>query len=222
MKIGVLLVLCFSVLLMGCASTHDKSSARLELKRMRIPFNKESFFRNVRANKPNIVDLFLKAGFDPSAVTNYGDTALHLAAETGAVEIVELLVHHEAVDSRNSNHETPLMVAARTANCDCLELLLRLGANVNATDEAGQTALMLAAAGRRRSPPDSPHASVSPWPTPEVKEIKRRYYQSVKVLIAYGADLNAKMRTGRSALDLAGLSGQPEIIDLLKTAGAER
>ena len=116
------------------------------------------------------------------------------------------------------------MVAARTANCDCLELLLRLGANVNATDEAGQTALMLAAAGRRRSPADSPHAhaSESPWPTPEVKEIKRRYYQSVKVLIAYGADLNAKMRTGRSALDLAGLSGQPEIIDLLKTAGAER
>src|SRR5213594_3938690 len=29
MKIGVLLVLVFSVLLMGCASTYDKSSARL-------------------------------------------------------------------------------------------------------------------------------------------------------------------------------------------------
>jgi uncharacterized protein len=73
--------------------------------------------------------------------------------------------------------------------------LIENGADVNALDRYGQTALMLAAHDGCR--------------------------EIVEILIAHGADLNITAKFGLSALMLAVLSGQVEIAHLLTKAGAD-
>jgi len=71
--------------------------------------------------------------------------------------------------------------------------LIKAKADVNATNEL-YTALMLAS--------ENGHMEV------------------VKVLLAAGADVNVKSRTGNTALSQATEQGHSEIIELLKKAGA--
>ncbi len=75
-------------------------------------------------------------------------------------------------------------------------MLLDRGADVHATDRAGRTLLMLAAAS------DALPVDV------------------VKTLIARGVDVNAKAPTGDTALGLARLHGRTAVVDALTAAGA--
>ena len=72
--------------------------------------------------------------------------------------------------------------------------LLDRGADVNARDRHGQTAVMLAA-----------HAG---------------YREVVETLVAHGADLNVTAKFGLSALMLAIISGHEEVARFLARAGA--
>jgi uncharacterized protein len=73
--------------------------------------------------------------------------------------------------------------------------LLHRGADVDARDRYGQTALMLAA-----------HAG---------------YREVVETVIEHGANLNVTAKFGLSALMLAVIAGHPEIARLLARAGAD-
>jgi hypothetical protein len=75
--------------------------------------------------------------------------ALSRAAENGSTEVVEYLVSQrvdleEIVDNRR---DTPLMRAAALGHKDEVEVLLKHGANVNATNKYGQTAAVVASWG---------------------------------------------------------------------------
>lgn len=66
-------------------------------------------------------------------------TAIHAAAARGDVHVLQVLLDYGAsVRIRNSLGETPLHVAKNPA---CVELLVKYGADVNAVDHAGATAL---------------------------------------------------------------------------------
>jgi ankyrin repeat protein len=73
--------------------------------------------------------------------------------------------------------------------------LLQRGANIDARDRYGQTALMLAA-----------HAG---------------HREVVETLIAHRADLNVTAKFGLSALMLAIVAGHPDVARLLANAGAD-
>ena len=73
--------------------------------------------------------------------------------------------------------------------------LLRAGAEVNARDRHGQTALMLAA--------------------------HRGYREMVEVLVEGGADLNVTAKFNLSALMLAIIAGHAEVARVLARAGAD-
>lgn len=110
-------------------------------------------------NAVEIVGLLLDAGADPEAdeISCYGGKPLHWASEH-APGTVELLLRRGAqVDSRNvkpgGHFEgcTPLIMNATQDN-DCAEvaeLLLAAGADVNAVDAQGRSALDHAVAGQR-------------------------------------------------------------------------
>lgn len=74
--------------------------------------------------------------------------ALHRAARHGYTEDVEalLLEYPSLLEARHGRSQwTPLMTAARTGQCYMVEMLLSRGAEIDAVDIDGYTALQLAA-----------------------------------------------------------------------------
>lgn len=88
----------------------------------------------------------LSADANPGLATINGTTALGAAVLGGHRDAVKLLVGHGVpVDQLQMHKVTPLMLAAARWNSSMVSLLLELGANPNATDASGDSALMAAA-----------------------------------------------------------------------------
>ncbi len=103
-------------------------------------------------------------------------TALHIAAETGNIEMCHLLIEKQArLDSPSHQWQTPLHIAAQRGHDQVVEILLRAGASIQATDEKKRSALHLAAAAE--------------------------HLQTCKTLLSMGADLHAKDKAGIKPLD---------------------
>ncbi len=106
----------------------------------------------------------------------------------------EMLRDKTLIASKNQHGSTPLMHAALYAKADCVELLLNLGADVNATDDSGMTALMFA-----------------------VSDVSK-----VQLLINKGADVAKLSKLGRNALLLASAyAGNASVIEALLNAGGD-
>jgi len=76
-----------------------------------------------------------------AAVNRPGWTPLHYAASGNQLATMRLLLSHDAiVDARSPTGRTPLMQAARYGSEDLVEMLLRSGADLRATDRDGSTA----------------------------------------------------------------------------------
>ncbi|MBV8050460.1 MAG: ankyrin repeat domain-containing protein [Acidobacteriaceae bacterium] len=93
--------------------------------------------------------------------------------------------------------ETPLMQAADKGDLKTLQQLLAEKPDVNARDQAGQTALI--------------HACQNPHASPEL----------VKALLAAGADVNYRSRNDYSALSWAIARGNTAVLQVLRRAGAK-
>ena len=92
------------------------------------------------------VRLLLKAGADPDAADRDGWTPIHLAARNGHHQVIQVLVRHDAhVDVRTKfGNRTALYWAAEKGHVDAVKTLIKLGADVTAQDEDGQTAVHVA------------------------------------------------------------------------------
>ena len=121
----------------------------------------------------DLVNLLLLAGADATIKNNSGQTAMMFAAHSGNVEMMRALLSSGAgVNDQSSDGETPLMYARRGA----VSVLIGAGADINATDKAGYSALMCAVIERKGG---------------EFEELLRS-----------GADVNIKAKDGHTALSL--------------------
>jgi ankyrin repeat protein len=123
-------------------------------------------------------------------------TPLQDAAEAGNIARVrQLLAGGAAVDARNDDGNTALLVAAAWGQSDVVELLLSNGADVHARDGNGMTPLHLAANGD--------HKKVA------------------LLLLGKGADVDARAFDGWTPLHVASLWGHESVVEVLVNAGAD-
>jgi ankyrin repeat protein len=147
-------------------------------------------------NDLEMVDMLLAAGADPKATNEYGATALYAAAgNDDPTMTVKLLKAGADPNMALASGETPLMLAAREGHVATVHALLEGGADPNAQEKNGrQNALMWAIAEHH----------------PEV----------TKELVEHKADVNAKSRTGFTALMFAA-RGDVESARILLNAAAD-
>ncbi|KAI0169509.1 asparaginase-domain-containing protein [Hypoxylon sp. FL1284] len=81
-------------------------------------------------NLPTVLGLLAEGGADLLQSTDYmGNTAVHLAAVGPEVGVLkELLVRGASVHARNRANNTPLFLAQKTGNAECVSLLRDAGA----------------------------------------------------------------------------------------------
>ena len=147
----------------------------------------------------------LDAGADIDEETDEGVTALMVAARRARLDMVEWLLDHGArVDARTVTGDTALIMASDGRNEltrdfsfnsrieQCLRLLVQAGADINAANDGGVTAVLAATwgfdAGR------------------------------VSCLLELGADPNIADRDGRSPLSVAQANGHGAMVEALDSA----
>lgn len=124
-----------------------------------------------------IVELLLNAGADPTIQDSFMHNAMWIACSMNNAAAVSLLLQKgEAVNQQYADKSTPLIVAAMfVADADLLEVLLEAGADCNARDNAGYTAMT--------------HC------------VMNGKLDEVATLLKHGADLTIHTTDGRSYID---------------------
>lgn len=120
------------------------------------------------------------------------DAYLNAVRQGRIVEVSKLVHQGVAIDTKDENNNTALLLAATLNHCNVVDFLLRCGANINAQTEDGATALVTA--------------------------IYHRFVPTARVLLKNYPDIEIRDRLGKRALDYALESKDPELIQLLQKA----
>jgi ankyrin repeat protein len=153
--------------------------------------------------------LLIESGADVNArmLGSLDWTPVGEAARFGLVNTLNRLLDHGAsINSRTRNGATPLHLAVDYKNFQAAETLVNRGADVNALTEEGVTPLQLFANGSR----DERGAE---WSGGQAAAL-------LKLLLAKGADVNAKNRGGATALHYAVLQNNLRTARILTDNGA--
>ena len=157
----------------------------------------------VQSGNIKITKLLLEHGANPNLPvdTFCGNTVLESALIIGETKMLKILLDYGANPNQiaDDTEKTPIMVAVYFAPSECVQILIEKGANVNATDVYGRTALMCVAG----FDDDDNKIAIA------------------RLLIEHGANVNAVDKNGETALSFAKQSGNHRMVQLLKEYGAK-
>jgi len=190
--------------------------------------NKRLFWRYavVTGDLAEVKRLVVGCGVDPNVrEDDYGATPLHVAAEYGYSEIVEVLLEHGAAPNiREKYGDTPLHYAAMFGNSKVVEVLLEHGADPNARDDYGATPLHYAAAFDYPKIVELLHKKdLSDYDaTPLQAAAEFNYPEVVKLLLEHGANPNIQEnKYGYTPLHYAVANCRVDVARVLLDHGAD-
>ncbi len=191
----------------------------------------EDFFAAVVRDDPGTITALLQRGFDPNTRDPKGQVGLTLALQNGALKAFEALLQARGlqVEARNTQDESPLMIAALRGQVQAVRSLIALDADVNKT---GWTPLHYAATGTTPQQPEiivlllEHHAYIdteSPnGTTPLMMAVHYGTRESAELLLKEGADPALKNKLGLSAADFALRANRKDMADLIATTIRQR
>jgi ankyrin repeat protein len=186
-------------------------------------------------SNPDILQLFLEHNADVRVCDDKGNTPLHFAAENGNLEAVQILLERDAdVNSQNGHKSTPLLLASELGHPDVVQLLLDHNADLSVSDADGDSPLHCAAIGGQLEVARillkldvEANSRNEEGSTPLHLASKCREEEEdgsagvVRLLLEYGADVQARDHSGKTASEVARGPEQQEIVRLLSQPAAE-
>jgi len=179
----------------------------------------------VLASRPGHISVarqLLSAGACPDQGNR---SALRVAAETGRLDLVKLLLEHRAdvEASKAKRGGSPLLFAAKGGHLHCMEELLRASASLEGNKEwlplhaavqSGKEAVQLLLSARA-----SPSVPARTW-APLHEAARRRSVITTELLLNHGSPIDAATADGATALHLAVQQGHEETVQVLLSRGA--
>lgn len=149
----------------------------------------------------NMVQLLVTAGASPMALDRHGQTAAHLACEHSSPNCLQALLDSAApgsvdLEARNYDGLTALHVAVNTKCHQAVLLLLERGADIDAVD-------------------------IKSGRSPLIHAVENNSLSMVQLLLQHGANVNAQMYSGSSALHSASGRGLLPLVRTLVRSGAD-
>ncbi|XP_006901320.1 PREDICTED: B-cell lymphoma 3 protein [Elephantulus edwardii] len=150
---------------------------------------------------PSVVRLLVTAGASPMALDRHGQTAIHLACEHRCATCLRSLLDSAApgtvdLEARNYDGLTALHVAVNTECHEAVLLLLERGADIDAMD-------------------------IKSGRSPLIHAVENNSLSMVQLLLQHGANVNAQMYSGSSALHSASGRGLLPLVRTLVRSGAD-
>jgi len=187
----------------------------------------------VRNGNKDTVELLIRKGANIHTSDNEGRTPLAIAKQRGHTEIVELLKKHGAIEdtaavSPETETTSSLHEAIVAGDIDEIKRLIDEGADVNAKDESGYTALYYAIWNEDKALIEllvSKGADVNltaeeDYP-PLYYAVMNNDFDSVELLLAKGAKFDVKTFDGSTIFYHAAWMGNREIVKFFVTKGAD-
>uniref|UniRef100_A0A667I714 BCL3 transcription coactivator n=1 Tax=Lynx canadensis TaxID=61383 RepID=A0A667I714_LYNCA len=150
---------------------------------------------------PSVVRLLVMAGASPMALDRHGQTAAHLACEHRSPTCLRALLDSAApgtvdLEARNYDGLTALHVAVNMECPEAVLLLLERGADIDAVD-------------------------IKSGRSPLIHAVENNSLSMVQLLLQHGANVNAQMYSGSSALHSASGRGLLPLVRTLVRSGAD-
>jgi ankyrin repeat protein len=185
----------------------------------------EEFTRAMLTDDASKVTMLIRRGMDPNTVNEKGEPWLMVAARESGPEVVKALMQARAkVNIKNQFGDTPIMLAALRGSLPIVKLLRQAGAEIN---QPGWTALQYAALNGHNAVIEyllssgADLALTAPnGVTPVMLAVHGKKPDTVKLLISYGFDVNAKNDKGETALVWAKRQQSEELETILRQGGA--
>lgn len=169
-----------------------------------------------------IVAALLEHRASVDARDSKGRTPLMYATELGwEPSISQLLARKADVNAADARGKTVLMYSLGNRNLPTVARLLDRDARINATDLEGKTALIYAVRDCRHDPLRL-YDGLGGYGRrrEDAAAATARYVELVRYLIDHKASVNQRDHYGQTALTFARSAGSPEMVKLLKDAGA--